>query len=281
LNGKQPVCTWVGVTPAFFKTAGLTLERGRLLDDRSLQENVVVVDRAWANRFFPGEEVIGRRFREGGCTTCEWTTVVGLVSDMKWMGLDAPENGTVYAPFVNQSNGYVILRGSGDPLALASSLRQAIRELDPGLALANVSSVDELVSHALATPRYLSVLIGGFGLTALVLSVVGIYGVMAFFVQQHTRDIGIRLALGSDPARTRRMIVGQGLRLVAIGVAAGIAAAYFASRLLATSLYGISATDARAMAGVPAALLAAAIIACLIPAYRAGRLDPAEVLREG
>jgi putative ABC transport system permease protein len=277
---NQPICTWVSVSPEFFKTVGLQLERGRLLDEFSLRDDTVVVDRAWANRFFPGEEVLGRRFRSGGCTSCPWTTVVGVVRNVKWIGLEAAEDGTVYGPFVDFPNAYFVLRTSGDPGSIASSVRQAVKELDPGLALSSIATGDELVSGALATPRHLTVIVGMFAVTALVLSVVGIYGVMAYFVQQHARDIGIRLALGGDPARVRRMIVLYGMRLVAGGVAVGLGASLAASRLMTTLVFGVSATDLRTLAGVPAALLAVAIIACLVPARRAARLDPAEILRE-
>jgi predicted permease len=278
---NQPICTWVGVSPEFFRAVGLRLERGRLLDSRSLQEDVVVVDRAWANRFFPGQEVLGRQFRGGGCTTCPWTTIVGIVGNVKWTGLDAAEDGTVYYPFVDLPNGYVVLRTSGAPETVTGSLRRAVQELDPHLAVAAVATGETLVSEALATPRYLSVLIGMFALTALVLSVVGIYGVMTYFVQQHTRDIGIRLALGGDPGRVRRMILWNGLRLIGAGVIVGVGAALASTRLIQTLLFGVSPTDLQTIAGVPAALVALAIVACLIPAYRAAALDPADVLREG
>ena len=119
-----------------------------------------------------------------------------------------------------------------------------------------------------------------FSGTALVLSLVGIYGVMAWFVQTHTRDIGIRLAIGGDPAQVRRLVVFQGLRLVVIGITGGVAAALLSSRLLSNVLFGVSPTDPRVLVGVPAALLAVAIVACLIPAQRAAGLDPAEVLRD-
>ncbi len=151
---------------------------------------------------------------------------------MKWAGLEAPEDGTVYFPFVDFPNAFFVLRTSGDPVSVSLSFQQAVKELDPGLALSNMATGSELVSDALATPRYLSVLIGTVALIALVLSIVGIYGVMAYFVQQHTRDIGIRLALGGEPARVRRMILLQGLRLVLVGVAAGIGAAFLANRLI-------------------------------------------------
>jgi putative ABC transport system permease protein len=277
---NQPICTWVGVSQDFFKTVGLRLQRGRLLDEHSLRDDVVVVDRAWAQRFFPGEEVLGRRFHEGGCTTCPWTTVVGVVDNVKWSGLDRPEDGTVYYPFVDLPDAFFVLRTTSDPQLVAGSLRLALRELDPSLALANVATGDDLLSDALSTPRYLSTLIGMFALSALVLSVVGIYGVMAYFVQQHTRDIGIRLALGGEPGRVRRLVVFHGLRLVASGVIVGVVAALLATRLMSTLLFGVSATDARTMIGIPLALLGVALAACLIPAYRAGAMDPAQILRE-
>jgi putative ABC transport system permease protein len=277
---NQPICTWVGASPQFFKTVGLPLERGRLLDERSLREDVVVVDRAWANRFFPGEEVLGRRFKNGGCTTCPWTTVVGLVGNVKWTGLDAAEDGTVYFPFVDMPSGFVILRSGADPEALTGSLRQALREIDPGLALASVSTGNALVADALATPRYLTVLVGMFALTALVLSVVGIYGIMTYFVQQHTRDIGIRLALGGEPGRVRRMVLWQGVWLVGAGTIVGVGAALIFTPLIRTVLFGVSPTDLRTIVGVPGVLIALAIAACSIPAYRAASLDPADVLRE-
>jgi predicted permease len=277
---NQPLCTWVGVSPEFFEAVGLRLERGRLLDDRSVVEDVIVVDRAWANRFFPGEDVMGRRLRSGGCTTCPWTTVVGLVGNVRWRGLDAPEDGTVYYPLVDPPNAFVILRTSGDPSALAPGLRQAVKELDPALPLSNVATGDELVASALTTPRYLTGLTGLFALSAVMLAVVGIYGVMSHFVQQHRRDIGIRLALGGDPARVRRAVVSQGMALVIAGVAGGTIAALAASRLVTTLLYGVSPTDPRMIIGVPAGLVAVAILACLLPAQRAARLDPARILRE-
>jgi putative ABC transport system permease protein len=277
---NQPVCPWVGASPGFFKTVGLRLERGRLLDEHSLEDDVIVVDRAWADRFFPNEEVVGRRLRGGGCTSCPWTTVIGVVGTVKFAGLDAPDQGTVYYPFVDNRDGYFVVRTLGDPSSLTGALRNAVRELDPGLALSNMATGDELVSESLVAPRYLSVLIGMFALAAVVLSIVGIYGVMAHFVQQHTRDIGIRLALGGDPSAMRRMVVLQGLRFIAVGVGVGAGASFLTTELMRTLLFGVSATDRLTMLAVPAALTAVASIACLIPAHRAARLDPAEILRE-
>ena len=279
---NQPISTWVAVSPGFFKAVGLELERGRgrLLDERSLDDRVIVVDRAWADRFFPNEEVVGRRLKSGGCTSCPWTTVVGVVGNVKFTGLDEPGLGTVYMPFVDFPNGYVVLRAAADPVSLAPSLRQAMRELDPNLAVTDISTGDELVASSLIAPRYLGVLIGLFAVTALILSVVGIYGVMAYFVQQHTRDIGIRLALGGEPSAMRRLVVRQGLGLVATGVVAGIVMAFFTAQLLTTQLFGVSPTDPLTLVAVAVALVGVALVACLVPARRAARLDPAVILRE-
>jgi predicted permease len=277
---NQPVSIWVGATPGFFAAVGITLEKGRLLDSFSLRDDAIVVDRAWADRFFPGQDVVGRRLHEGGCTTCPWTTVVGVVSTVKFRGLDSPDQGTVYYPFVNLASGYLILRAPHNPASLAASLPQIVRELDPALALTSIATGDELVATSLTQPRYLSVLVGLFALTALVLSVVGVYGVMAHFVQQHTRDIGIRLALGGDPARIGRLVVGQGLKLAAIGVCVGVAAAFLTTRLMTSVLFGVTPTDLRTMTMVPAALLVVAIAACLVPARRASAVNPCDILKD-
>ena len=279
----SPMSPWVGATPDFFKTVGLTLQEGRLFDARDFEPNtpnVVVVDRAWATRFFPNERVLGRRFRSGGCNTCQWTTVVGVVGTVKYLGVDAPDQGTVYWTLRDiDRNRYVLLR-STRPQMLIEPLRQAFRELDPGLALTGIATVDELVSDSLAKPRYLSVLVATFGATALVLSLVGIYGVMAYFVQQHRRDIGIRLALGGDPRQVGRRVATQGMTVAIVGIALGLATTFLTTPIMSSALFGVSATDPATLVMVPTFLLVAALLACLIPARRAARVDPAEVLRD-
>jgi putative ABC transport system permease protein len=279
----QPTSPWVGATPDFFKTVGLTLQEGRLLDARDFEANapnVVVVDRAWAARFFPNETVLGRRFHSGGCNTCDWTAVVGVVGTVKYLGLDAPDQGTVYWPLNERERYRYLLLRSTRPAALIEPLREAFRELDPSLALSAVATVDELVSDSLAKPRYLSVLAATFGATALALSLVGIYGVMTYFVQQHRRDIAIRLALGGDPFQIGRRVVSQGLTIVLIGVALGLGATFLMTGIMSSVLFGVSATDSTTIAAVPALLVLAALMACVAPARRAAAVDPAEILRE-
>jgi predicted permease len=278
---NQPIATWVAASPGFFAAVGLAIDQGRGLDDRSFDDNEVVVDRAWARRFFPGEAVVGRRLREGGCTTCPWTTVIGLVETVKWQGLDAADSGTVYYPFVDFPSGYIVARTDGDPISLAAGVRDAVRDLDPGLAVADVASGPELIASSIAQPRSLAVVFGIFAATAVALSVVGIYGIMAYFVEQRRREIGIRIALGGHPAAVRRMILGQGVRLVAAGVAVGIGAAFVSARWLTSVLFEISATDGRILIAAGMMLVAAAALASLGPARRAAAIDPATLLRDG
>jgi putative ABC transport system permease protein len=281
---SQPQSIWVSVTPEYFKAVGLALVSGRLFDERDFVTTApptVVVDRAWARRFFPNLEVLGRRFREGGCSQCPWTTVVGLVGTVKYLGLDSPDVGTVYSPIENTNRArYFVMRTAGDPGAISPALRQAVHELDPNLAISNVAPVESLVSDALEVPRYLSALTGSFALIALLLSVIGIYGVMSYFVQQQARDIGIRLALGGEPSRIRQMILRQGFQIVLAGIVVGIGCALLGGHLMTTLLFGVGATDLRTLLGVPSALLAVALLACFLPARRAAAIDPATILRE-
>jgi putative ABC transport system permease protein len=289
---SEPTAPWVSVSPEYFEVMGVPLLAGRIFDERDAAPDapsVVIVDRAWAERYFPGQEVLGRRLHEGGSP--DWTTVVGVVGDVKYLGLDQPDEGSVYWPMaqrppshpieqITSRYAYLLVRTAGDPLTALEPLRGVVRELDPALPLEQVATLEELVAGSVETPRLLSRLVAAFGAVALLLSVVGIYGVMSYFVQQHTREIGIRMALGGRPAEVRRLVLGRGMRVVALGVAAGLAAALALTRSLSSQLFEVEATDPRAFAAVAAALLATALAACLVPARRAAGVDPATTLRQ-
>ncbi len=290
---SQPVTPWVAVSPEYFALMGLPVRQGRGFDNedgnkRSIES--VIVDEAWATRFFPNTSAIGKRFKEGGCTACPWTTVVGVVRTVKYAGLDRPDAGTVYWPIPGRGitpidEGvprvrYLVVRTTPDPAAVLPALRRTVHDLDPTLPFANVATIDDLVGRSLDQPRSLSILVAGFGFVALLLSVVGIYGVMAYYVQQHAKDIGIRVALGGRPRNVLGLIVGQGMIVVAAGVATGLVAALLLSRLLSSLLFGVGAGDVTTFAGVTAMLLAIALAACSVPARRAASLDPAVVLRD-
>jgi len=289
---SQPVTPWVSVTPEYFRLLGLTLVQGRLFDEHDglgPDVEVVVVDRAWAKRFFPNGGAIGRRFKEGGCTRCPWTTVVGVVSEVKYAGLDKPDQGTVYSPMAGRGARpseqatsrfrYLVLRTAIDPLTVLPTVRQVVRELDPSLPFSSVATEEELVARSLQRPRSLSILVGGFATVALLLSIVGVYGVMAHYVQQHSKDIGIRLALGGSPADVLRLVVGQGMRIVSSGVGVGLLTALILTRLMSSLLFGIGAADAFTFVAVTILLLAVALVACSVPARRAIAVQPAAVLR--
>jgi len=280
---SQPATPWVAATPEYFRVLGLSLVDGRLLDERdALAENLesVVVDRAWARRFFPNTSAVGKRFREGGCTDCPWTSVVGVVSEVKYLGLDRPDEGTVYWPLSNEGLArFLVVRTHGDPASAARTLERAVREADPSVALSNVATMEALVAESLDRPQSLSWLVGAFALVALALSVVGIYGVMAYYVQRQRKDIAIRVALGGSPAAVVRLVMGHGMRVVVSGMLAGVLAALAVTRLISSLLFGVSAADALTFMSVSGALLAVAFAACLVPARRAAAADPAGILR--
>ncbi len=289
---SQPVTPWVSVTPEYFRLLGLSLVQGRAFDERDgggPDVEVVVVDRAWAKRFFPNDGAVGKRFREGGCTRCPWTTVVGVVSEVKYAGLDKPDQGTVYWPMAGRGSHpieeatsrfrYLLLRTGTDPLTVLPAVRQVIRALDPSLPFSSVATMEELVARSLQRPRSLSMLVGGLAIVALTLSAIGIYGVMAYYVQQHAKDISIRLALGGNAGDVLRLIVGQGMKVVASGVIVGLLTALVLTRLMSSLLFGIGAADAFTFVAVTVLLLAVALIACCVPARGATRVQPAVVLR--
>jgi putative ABC transport system permease protein len=280
----QPVCPWIAVTEEFFPTTGLSLVRGRLLDQRDFTSTappVILVDRAWARRFFGTDDVVGRRLHEGGCATCPWTTVIGEVATVKYLGLETPDEGTVYLPIGdNQRERFLVVRSAGLASTLGPTLGAAVHALDPNLAVSRIATIDDLVSASIATPRYLSVLVGAFALTALLLSVVGIYGVMAHFVTRHARDIGIRIALGGAPDRIGRMVIANGLKVVLAGVAVGLVVAALFTRWMASVLFGVAPTDLPTFVGVPAVMILVAVMACLLPARRAAKVEPAAILRD-
>jgi putative ABC transport system permease protein len=290
---SQPVTPWVAVTPQYFRLLGLPLAEGRVFDDRDGRGpdvEVAVVDRAWAARFFPNESAVGKRFREGGCTRCPWTTVVGVVGNVKYAGLDRPDEGSVYWPMPGRGAPgpiegptfrfrYLLLRTSGDPMTVLPPVRRVVHELDPSLPFSSVAAVDELVARSLQRPRSLSWLVGGIALVALGLSIIGIYGVMAHYVQQHTKEIGIRLALGGSPGDVLHLVVGDGMRVVASGIVVGLGTALLLARWMSSLLFGVSPADLFTFVTVALLLLAVALVACLAPARRALGLEPAAVLR--
>jgi putative ABC transport system permease protein len=215
--------------------------------------------------------------------------VVGVVSGVKYSGLDAPDEGTVYQVLAARGSAvteqmtsrsrYLMLRTRADAAGLLPAVQQVLRDMDPSQPLSDVATIEGLVARELQVPRSLSVLVGGFAIVALLLSTVAIYGVMAYYVEQHGKDIGIRLALGGRRADVLRLVVGQGMRVVAAGITVGLLGALALTRLMSSLLFGVGAADAFTFGAAVVLLLGVALLGCGVPAGRAVAVQPAAVLR--
>jgi len=272
-------------TPGFFAAMGIPLVRGRLIErsDDNKAARVLVVNDTFAKRFFPNGDAIGKRIRLGKLTSdFPWATVVGIVGDVRGFALDEPPEPTMYWPVAQiraTPSLAIVVRTESDPAALAPSARDAIAEIDGAQPIYDVQPLDQLVAKSLGQRRFTLMLMVLFGVIALVLSAIGIYGVMAFAVTQRTQEIGIRMALGASAIDVLKMVVGSGMFLAAIGVAAGLIGAFALTRLMASLLFGVSPTDLVTFGLVTAGLLMVALLACYIPARRATKVDPLVALR--
>ncbi|MFG1691418.1 ABC transporter permease [Gemmatimonadota bacterium] len=286
----QPTVPWVVASPEYFHALGSPLVAGRMFD-RTLDDPdpdfIVLVDRAWATRFYDSPEgALGRRFRAGGCTgdDCAWFRVVGVMENVKYSGLNGTSQGVVYmnADQAPNRNSFLVVRAAPDqdPLGFIPMVRNLIRQAEVEAAISRVASGDDLLRADLRVPRYLAILVGSFGAISLLLAVVGIYGIMAYYVRQHRRDIGIRLALGGEPGNVIGLVLKNGLGLVAWGVTAGLVGAVILTRFMDTLLFGVEPTDPYVLGASLGTMALVAIAACWGPARRAARVPPREVLAE-
>jgi predicted permease len=274
------------ILPDYFKVMGVPLVRGRLLTgaDTFDAPGVVVINEAMARRYWPnGEDPIGRRVRLHTLGKMRpWSTIVGIVGDVHGFGLDKPVRAEMYFPYaqMRRAGGLaIVLRTDGDPAAMANAARVALAEHDPGQPIFDVRPMSELVASSLAQRRFALMLMLVFAAVALLLAAVGIYGVMSYTVAQRTQEIGIRIALGASPSSVLAMVVKDGMLLVAAGLIVGLAGALALTHLVSSMLYGVSATDAPTFAAIAAVLAGTALVATIIPARRATRVDPMLALR--
>ena len=273
------------VTPGYFETMGISLRGGRGIEATDTRDApVVVVNEALVRKYYRGEDPLGkpiylgapdnRLFREA--------PIVGVVSDTRDAGLGSDPLPTVYIPLAVMSGwpsfSYV-LRTQQEPGAIIAAARGAMRELDPTLPVRNVESMDDVVSTAVAPARWSTTLLGVFAGVALVIAVLGVFGVLSFVVTQRTRELGIRIALGAAPAQVRRLVVARGFALVLAGVAVGIVGAVVLTRFMGALLFGVTPTDPVTYGAVAALLVGAALLASYLPARRATRVDPILALR--
>jgi predicted permease len=270
----------------YFATMHIPIVAGRALDDRDSKDapKVVVVNEAFVRRFFPGangpEGAIGKRISDQG-TGGRWFDIVGVAKDGRYFSIAETPRPFVYFSLSQSysTSAALVVRTSSDPERMLGALRAAIAELDPTLPVYNVKTLTNHMALSLFPARVAASLLGGFGLLALTLAAIGIYGVMSYSVAQRTREIGIRMALGARPRDVLRLVVGQGLVLNAIGVAAGLAGAAAVTQFLSSVLYGVSATDALTYAAVVLLLTAVVVLASYVPAWRAAHVDPTRALR--
>jgi putative ABC transport system permease protein len=276
-----------------FRALGIAVREGRGFDptDRADSPPAIVVSRELARVFWPGEaSAIGRRVRFAGAPpgkTIPWLTVVGVVDDVRRTSLREPPHPSYYIldtqfPAIigdAMSNMNLVLRTSGDPALLARGARDVVRAIDPELAVANVRTLATVVSDSVARPRFAMAVLGAFGLSALLLAAVGVYGVLSYSMTRRRREMAVRMAIGATPGEVRRLALRSGVRLGAIGVVAGLALALASGGVIRTLLYDTSTTDPATVVVVGAVLLGAALLASWIPARRATSVSPAEVLR--
>jgi putative ABC transport system permease protein len=283
---KNPLPNFQAVSPDYFRTLRIRVLQGRDFNrhDNAGAQLVGLVSKGLAKRFWPGMEPLGKRFRRVFSTqVTPWITVVGVVDDVHYRGLDQlmPD---FYLPFPQNplaeymSSQDLVLRTNVAPLSLSLPLRRLVRSLDPGQAVASLTTLDEQVAGALAASRFAFLVMGCVGAMALCLAAVGIYGLQSYSVAQRSREIGIRMALGARRQEILRMVLAQGLKLTAGGLAAGLVAAVLLTRFMAKLLYGVSTLDPLTFVGVPLLLATVAAGAAYLPAARAARLGPTGVL---
>jgi macrolide transport system ATP-binding/permease protein len=270
------------VGPGYFETMRIPVHKGRPLleSDGPGRPLVAVVNEAFVRRYWNGQEALGRRLRLGG-EQAPYTEVVGVARDGKYRTLGEDPRPFVFLPLLQDYDGEatLIARTGGSPAEVASQLRRRLFEIDPRVPVFDVKTMDEHLRFTLLPIRLAASVLGLFGAVALLLATLGLYGVMSYVVSQRHREVGIRMALGARPADVLRLVVGQGMRLTLVGMAAGLAAALALTRLVSGLLYGVSPIDPWTFAGVSAVMGSVALVACLLPARRAARVDPLVALR--
>ncbi len=276
----QTANTW-NVSGDYFRAMQIRLMAGRFLNDADVdaQPKVVAVSQSFAKLYFDGRPAVGARIKIGGDGSMQvpWSTVVGVVADVRHSGLERPPAPTVYA--ASQFADTLAVRSSLPPDAIAVMIRKSLHNLDPTIALADLRTMDDRISEAASRRRFQTALLAAFAVIAVALALAGLYGLLSYAVRQRTGEIGLRIALGASRADVVGMIVRQGLALVALGLAVGLAAAMVLSSLITSLLYGVRASDLATLVAVPVFILAVGALACAIPAWKAAKVDPATALR--
>ncbi|HEX6185782.1 MAG TPA: ABC transporter permease, partial [Pyrinomonadaceae bacterium] len=285
-QGKRPVVVTRVVSPQYFRTMGIQLVQGRVFEegkDRADSPVALIVSEALARRYWPGENVVGKRINPGDPNNpAHWYEVVGVVKDVRQFELAADPKPQMYFTYAQAGvfvPRHLVVSTEGDPLTLAGAVRSAVWEVDKDQPVSDVQPMEVVLSESLARQRFSMLLLGIFAGVALVLAAVGLYGVMSYTVAQRTREIGLRMALGAQKGDVLRLVVGQGLKLVLVGVVLGLVASVALTRVMTSLLFGVTATDPATLVTISLVLIAVAALASYIPARRATRVDPLIALR--
>ncbi|HYL92387.1 MAG TPA: FtsX-like permease family protein, partial [Alphaproteobacteria bacterium] len=288
-KGEEPEADIEVVSPGYFKTLGIPVISGRefTAHDNVNAPGVVVINQAFARRYFPNQNPIGKRMEPGFGTTenpKRTREIVGVVGDVRLHGMNADAAPEYYVPYAQGliSSLTLCVKGQSDPLSLTSAVRREVQAMDKEVPIFNVRPLEEYIAGSMAQSRFAAFLLGSFASLALVLTAIGLYGVMAYTVAQRVKEIGLRMALGATRGDVLQMVLQSGLRLTALGIALGCAGAVAASQLLSrfpSLLFGVKPLDAVTFASVIGVLAAVSLLAGYIPARRATRVDPMIALR--
>ena len=284
--GKMPIAVTRIISPHYFSTMGIQLLQGRQFDerqDRADSAGVVIISETMARRFWPGEDPLGKRLSPGMPESPEdWLTIIGVAKDVRQFELNADPKPQMYLTYTQAGffpPNDLVVSTDVEPLSLATTVRQTVWEIDKDQPVSNISTMEDVLSESIARQRFSMLLLGIFAAVALVLAAVGIYGVMSYSVAQRTHEFGIRMALGAQQSDVLKLAVGEGLKLVLIGVAIGLATAFILTRVMSSLLFGVSATDPTTFIIISLVLISVALLASYIPARRATKIDPMIAMR--
>jgi len=280
----NPIISQPTVGPDYFRALGIPLVKGRYFTDhdRSDSAPVAIVSEGLVHRFFPDQEAIGKRIRQSEPSFGnKWMEIVGVVGNVKYLGLTTDTDPAYYKPFAQNygPRAFLVVRSSGDSALLGAALRRDIQSIDPGVTLAQIGTLEQALNLSVSQPRFDTMLLVLFAGIAMLLAAVGIYGLIAYSVVQRTHEIGVRMALGAAQGHVMRMVVRQAASLAAIGIVIGLAGAFALTRLLKSLLFGVGVTDAVTFAAAPVGIMLVVLVATFVPAIRATRISPVVALR--
>jgi putative ABC transport system permease protein len=272
------------VSPDYFRTMNIPLVKGRMFTEQDNENStpVGIISQSVAEAAWPGQDPLGKRLQSRNDNKEEWTTIIGVVADVRHRGLDKRGSADLYLPYAQRpfraGDVTVVMRTSTDPTSIIAEVREQVRSIDKNVPV-EFETMKRVFDRSVANRRYNTLLLGTFAGLALLLSLIGIYGVLSYTVTQNTREIGIRMALGAQPGDVLKLVVGQGMILALVGVGLGVLGALALTRVMASLLYDTKATDPLTFVGVSVLLIAVAFLACYVPARRATKVDPMIALR--